>query len=114
MTKQEKIVVSAYTGVLMCDFDDLHEYIEDKLGRSVWTHELASEAVSAEIKRVKMNIFEAEAEHFERTMRDILLNYKDDEEACHSRMDDLMCETLEKFGCHEGVKIFREAPKYYS
>lgn len=50
MTKQEKIVVSAYTGVLMCDFDDLHEYIEDKLGRSVWTHELASEAVSAEIK----------------------------------------------------------------
>lgn len=43
-----------------------------------------------------MNIFEAEAEHFERTMRDILLNYKDDEEACHSRMDDLMCETLEK------------------
>ena len=32
MTKQEKIVVSAYTGVLMCDFDDLHEYIEDKLG----------------------------------------------------------------------------------
>ena len=61
-----------------------------------------------------MNIFEAEAEHFERTMRDILLNYKDDEEACHSRMDDLMCETLETFGCHEGVKIFREAPKYYS
>ncbi len=50
MTKQEKIVVSAYTGVLMCDFDDLHEYIEDKLGRSVWTHELASETVSAEIK----------------------------------------------------------------
>ena len=50
MTKQEKIVVSAYTGVLMCDFDDLHKYIEDKLGRSVWTHELASEAVSAEIK----------------------------------------------------------------
>lgn len=50
MTKQEKIVVSAYTGVLMCDFDDLHKYIEDKLGRSVWTHELALEAVSAEIK----------------------------------------------------------------
>lgn len=50
MTKQEKIVVSAYTDVLMCDFDDLHEYIEDKLGRSVWTHELASETVSAEIK----------------------------------------------------------------
>lgn len=28
MTKQEKVIVSAYTGVLMCDFADLHEYIE--------------------------------------------------------------------------------------
>lgn len=36
-----------------------------------------------------MNIFEAEAEHFERTMRDILLNYKDDEEACHSSIEKL-------------------------
>ena len=50
MTKQEKIVVSAYTGVLMCDFNDLHKYIEDKLGRPVWTHELASETVFSEIK----------------------------------------------------------------
>lgn len=33
MTKHEKIVVSAYTGVLMCDFDDLHKYIQEKLGR---------------------------------------------------------------------------------
>ena len=41
MTKWEKVVISAYTGVLMCDFDDLHKYIEDKLGRPVWTHELS-------------------------------------------------------------------------
>lgn len=27
MTKWEKVVISAYTGVLMCDFDDLHKYI---------------------------------------------------------------------------------------
>ena len=32
MTKQEKIVVSAYTGVLMCDLDALQNYIQDKLG----------------------------------------------------------------------------------
>lgn len=49
MTKWEKVVISAYTGVLMCDFDDLHKYIEDKLGRPVWTHEPASRAVWAEI-----------------------------------------------------------------
>lgn len=45
MTKQEKIIVSAYTGVLMCEFPDVHKYIEEKLGRPVWTHELANEDV---------------------------------------------------------------------
>lgn len=45
MTKQEKIIVSAYTCYLMCDFSDLHKYIEEKLGRPVWTHELANEDV---------------------------------------------------------------------
>lgn len=30
MTKQEAIIVSAYTGFLMCDFGDMHEYIEKK------------------------------------------------------------------------------------
>lgn len=41
MTKQERIIVSAYTGVLMCDFSDVHKYIEEKLGHPVWTHDLA-------------------------------------------------------------------------
>lgn len=50
MTKQEKIIVSAYTGYLMCDFDDMHKYIEEKLGRPVWTHELAIDIVEKEIK----------------------------------------------------------------
>lgn len=50
MTKREKIVVSAYTGVLMCNFDDLHKYIEELFGRPVWTHEIANEKVQAEIK----------------------------------------------------------------
>lgn len=51
MTKQEKIIVSAYTGVLMCDFADLQEYIEKKFGRPVFTHELADEGMLAEIKK---------------------------------------------------------------
>lgn len=50
MTKEEKIIVSAYTGVLMCDFADLHEYIEKLLKRPVWTHELADHHVMEEIK----------------------------------------------------------------
>lgn len=40
MTNRERIIVSAYTGYLMCDFNDVHRYIEEKLGRPVWTHEM--------------------------------------------------------------------------
>ena len=42
MTYQEKVVVSAYTGFLMCDVGDMHRYIEEKMGRPVWTHEMRS------------------------------------------------------------------------
>ena len=45
-----KVVLSAYTGILMCDFSEVHKYIEKLLGRPVWTHELASEALWSEIK----------------------------------------------------------------
>lgn len=51
MTKEEKIIVSAYTGVLMCDFSDVHAYIEKKLGRPVFTHELADTTIEEEIRR---------------------------------------------------------------
>lgn len=50
MTTEEKIIVSAYTGVLVCDFSDLHGYIEKLLDRPVWTHEMASEEFFANIK----------------------------------------------------------------
>lgn len=45
MTLHEKVVLSAYTGILMCDMSEVHKYIEKLLGRSVWTHELASETL---------------------------------------------------------------------
>lgn len=51
MTKQERIIISAYTGFLMCDFSDVHKYIEEKLGRPAWTHEMASYNVQDEIKK---------------------------------------------------------------
>lgn len=50
MTKEEKLIISAYTGILMTDFSDLHKFIEKKLGRPVWTHELANELVVNELK----------------------------------------------------------------
>lgn len=57
MTKQEKVIVSAYTGILMCDFSDVHEYIEKKLGRPVWTHEFADEGLNDEIREATREDF---------------------------------------------------------
>ena len=57
MTKREKVVVSAYTGVLLCDFADLHEYIEEIMGRPVWTHELPMLAEEIK-KRSRKELFE--------------------------------------------------------
>lgn len=59
MTAYEKIVLSAYTGILMCDFEDLHKYIEKILGRSVWTHELAEEDIWKEIQEKSKDDFMA-------------------------------------------------------
>ena len=50
MTLHEKVVLSAYTGILMCDMAEVHKYIEKLLDRPVWTHELASETLWAQIK----------------------------------------------------------------
>lgn len=50
MALDEKIVVSAYTGYLMCDFNEVHRYIENLLGRPVFTHELALGMIQDKIR----------------------------------------------------------------
>lgn len=40
MTKREAAIVSAYTGILIGKFDDMHEYIEEIMQRPVFTHEM--------------------------------------------------------------------------
>ncbi len=42
LTMEQAVVISGYTGVLACPFDELHREIEKRLGRPVWTHELGS------------------------------------------------------------------------
>lgn len=51
MTLDEKIIVSAYTGYLMCDFSLVHAYIQKILGRPVWIHELTNSDILDEIGR---------------------------------------------------------------
>lgn len=40
MTKREKLIVTAYTGILMTEFDEFQQFAEQLLGRPVYTHEL--------------------------------------------------------------------------
>lgn len=49
MTKREAAIVAAYTGTSLGSFSDMHEYIEEIMGRPVFTHELASKMVMEEI-----------------------------------------------------------------
>jgi len=59
MTKKEAAIISAYTGILLGEFSDMHEYIEQILGRPVWTHQLANEDISNEIKNKSRDDFMA-------------------------------------------------------
>lgn len=66
MTKREAAIVSAYTGILIGNFSDMHGYVEEKLGRPIWTHEFASEELFKEIREktradfISINILEEE------------------------------------------------------
>ena len=60
MTDKEKAIVTAYTGIAMLagdKFDIFHRYIEEKMGRPIWTHELASKEVWEEIKEATREDF---------------------------------------------------------
>lgn len=57
LTKEQAVVVSAYTGFLICDFGDMHEYIGKIMGRSVFTHEMACEEVMLEIREAAKDDF---------------------------------------------------------
>jgi len=53
MTDREKAIVMAYTGVCMLTgnkFEIFHKYVEDIMGRPVWTHEMGVRSIINEIK----------------------------------------------------------------
>lgn len=54
MTDREKAIVMAYTGITMLNgdkFDIFHQYVKEKLGRPVFTHEMGLDLVAEEIKK---------------------------------------------------------------
>lgn len=53
MTDRERAIVMAYTGIAMLTgekFSIFHEYVEEIMGRPVWTHEMGIDLVAEEIK----------------------------------------------------------------
>lgn len=57
ITKREAAIISAYTGYLMGSFSEMHKYIEEIIGRPVWTHELANKFIADEIREKSKNDF---------------------------------------------------------
>ena len=53
-------------------------------------------------------------EYFYDKMKSIQLSNKEDPEAVHSEMDNLMCDVLISLGYEDGIKIFKETKKYYA
>ena len=51
MTKREAAIVAAYTGYLIGAFSDMHEYVEEVMGRPVWTHEMGSAAFMEQLRK---------------------------------------------------------------
>ena len=57
MNKKEAAIVSAYTGILIGSFDEAHKYMQEIMGRPLYTHELAFEEIVEEIKKKSWNDF---------------------------------------------------------
>lgn len=60
MTKKEAVLISAYTGYMLTkNFAAVHGFIEETLGRHVYTHELVSHNLTAELQeKLKPQIIE--------------------------------------------------------
>jgi len=50
LTREQGIILTGFTGKLCCDFQDFHKDIEKRLGRPIFTHELADKELWKEIK----------------------------------------------------------------
>lgn len=60
MTDREKAIVMAHTGICMLTgdkFQIFHKYVEDIMGRPIWTHEIGIESIANEIKEKSKDDF---------------------------------------------------------
>lgn len=65
MNKRESAIITAYTGILFGGklFSDFHEYVEEKFGHPVWTHEMVSQEFWDKLKELSRDDFSNLAEN---------------------------------------------------
>lgn len=57
MTKEERLLVSAYTGVMMVDNDEFYDYLETLVGRPILAKDLNSEEFAVEVMNAVQDDF---------------------------------------------------------
>lgn len=57
MTPREAAIVTAYTTLLCGSFDGFHAYAEEKLGRPIYTHEMAGHTFWIDLKEASKEDF---------------------------------------------------------
>ena len=57
LTSRQAAIVGAYTGVLAGPFSEMHRYVEEVMGRPVWTHEMASKKFTEQLRLASKDDF---------------------------------------------------------
>jgi len=57
MTKLEGAILTAYTGIMIGEFGDFHEYAEEIMGCGIFTHQFGSEDFAKLLKEKAKNDF---------------------------------------------------------
>jgi hypothetical protein len=50
LTKEQAVILMGYTGIVLCDFNDFHKDVEERLGRPVFDVMFGSEEFMEKLK----------------------------------------------------------------
>lgn len=57
LTKEQAIILTAFTGIMMCEFSDFHGDVEKRLGHPVFTHQFGDRPFTEKLKDVYRDDF---------------------------------------------------------
>lgn len=113
MTDKEKAIVMAHTGICMLTgekYGVFHKYIEDILGRPVYTHELAIQSISDEIKEKSRDDFIKLCMEEQQPCGDAIS--REDVEECKELMTDVNGDTVYAVRMSDIRRLSHVKPQY--